>query len=76
VDVVAHQEELVDVVLVGRMHRHLGWRQREDQPPVTRIDRLVLEHVAEERAVSVRILAVDDDVSAMNHAPSVPPRAG
>src|SRR5215470_12991118 len=31
-DVVAHQEEFVYVVLVGRMHCYLGWREREDQP--------------------------------------------
>src|SRR5262249_26915802 len=67
-DVVAHQEELVYVVLVGRMHCYLGWRQREDQPAMTCIDRLVLQHVPEECSVSLRILAVDDDVSAVNHA--------
>src|SRR5262247_3503008 len=54
------------------MHCDLGWRQREDQPPVTGVDRLVLQHVAEERSVSLGILAVDDDVSAVNHAPSIP----
>src|SRR6266850_6955215 len=69
--VVAHQEELVYVVLVARMHCDLGWRQREDQPPVTSVDRLVLQYVAEERSVSLGILAVDDDVSAVNHPPSV-----
>src|SRR5262247_558201 len=30
-NVIAHQEEFVYVVLVGRMHCYLGWRQREDQ---------------------------------------------
>src|SRR5262249_46550457 len=54
------------------MHCDLGWRQREDQPPVTGVDRLVLQHVAEKRSVSLGVLAVDDDVSAVNHAPSVP----
>src|SRR6516165_5204341 len=57
------------------MHCDLGWRQREDQPPVTGVDRLVLQHVAEKRSVSLGVLAVDDDVSAVNHAPSVPWRA-
>ena len=62
----------MDVVLVGRMHRDLGGRQREDQPPVPRIDGLVLQHVAKKRAVSVGVLAVNDDVSAVNHPPNVP----
>ena len=62
----------MDVVLVGRVHRELGWRQREYQPPVTGIDRLVLQHVAEECSVSLGVLAVDDDVSTVNHLPSVP----
>src|SRR5215470_3733297 len=70
-DVVAHQEKFVHIVFVGRMHRHLAWRQREDQPTVASVDRLVLQHVAEERSVSLGILAVDDDVSAVNHAQSV-----
>jgi hypothetical protein len=43
-DVVAHQEEFVYFVLVGRMHCYLGWWEREDQPAMTCIDRLVLEH--------------------------------
>src|SRR5262245_57467285 len=54
------------------MHCDLGWRQREDQPPATGVDRLVLKHVAEKCSVSLGVLAVDDDVSAVNHAPSVP----
>src|SRR5215471_1399561 len=62
----------MQVVLVGRMHCDLGWRQREDQPAVTGVHRLVLQHVAEKRSVSLGVLAVDDDVSALNHAPSVP----
>src|SRR5215813_6196745 len=67
-DVVAHQEEFVYVILVGRMHCYLGWWEREDQPAMTCIDRLVLEHVCEECSVSLRIRAVDDDVSTVNHA--------
>src|SRR5215469_8886017 len=64
----SHQEEFVYVVLVGRMHCYLGWWEREDQPAMTCIDRLVLEHVSEECSVSLRIRAVDDDVSTVNHA--------
>jgi hypothetical protein len=72
VHVIAHQEEFVEVVLVGRMHCDLGWRQREDQPSVAGVDRLVLEHITEERSISLGVLAVDDDVSTVNHLPSVP----
>src|SRR5215470_923094 len=67
-DVVAHQEEFVYVVLVGRMHCYLGWWEREDQPAMTCIDRLVPEHVSEECSVNLRIRAVEDDVSTVNHA--------
>lgn len=67
VDVVAHQEELVFLVLVGRVHGDFGWRQREDQPPMTGVDLRILQHVAQECAVGLGILAVDDDVRAVNH---------
>jgi hypothetical protein len=37
-DVFAHQIELVNVVLLRRMHGHLGWRQPEDQPAIADVD--------------------------------------
>jgi hypothetical protein len=37
-DIVAHQLELVDVVLVGRMHGNFRWWQSKDQPPIANID--------------------------------------
>src|SRR6202044_1812681 len=67
VNVVAHQIKLVDVILLGGVHRHFcGW-QREDQPAVTGVGVAVLQNVAEEGAVGVGVLAVEDDVSSMDH---------
>jgi hypothetical protein len=59
-DVVAHQIELVHVVLVGRMHGHFRWRQSENQPSLAHVDVRECEHVAQERAVGTGIRAVDD----------------
>jgi hypothetical protein len=64
--VIAHQVELVNVVLVGRMHRNFGRRQRKDQPSVPGIYRTVPEHVAKERTVPRGVLAVDDDVRSLD----------
>ena len=44
------------------MERSFGRRQREDQPTVTRIDGLETENIAEEGAVGVGVLGVNDDV--------------
>lgn len=53
---------------VGRMNCSFRWRQSEDQPPVANIDRAKSEHVRKECAVGFRILAVEEDVRAENHA--------
>src|SRR5262249_20573414 len=68
-DVVAHQVELMDIVLVGGMHGHLGWRQAEDQPATADIDVRQLEHVTQECAIRVRLGAVDDRMGTDNHEP-------
>src|SRR5258708_37032214 len=65
--VVAHQVELVHVVLVGRVDRNFGRRKREDEPAVARVDRWILEHVAEETAVGPGDLAVHHDVEPRGH---------
>src|SRR5438132_11290734 len=46
------------------MHGDLSGRQREDQPAASDIDVPVFQDVAEERAVRLRVLAVDDGVGA------------
>jgi len=69
VNVVAHEVELVHVVRGGGVHSDLGGRQREDEPAVPGVCERVPENIAEERAVCLRVLAVDDDVRAVDHAP-------
>ena len=65
-DVGAHQEELVLVVL-PRMHRHLRRRQPENQPAFSDVDVRKLQHVAEEGPIGFGLLAVDDGVRAVQH---------
>ena len=66
-DIVAHEIELVHVVLVGRMHRNLRRRQSEDEPSVAHIDVRQLEHVAQESAVGIRVRAVDNRMRSDDH---------
>jgi hypothetical protein len=66
-DVVAHQKELVLVVLLRRVHRHLARRQAEDEPAAAGVDSGEAEHVAKECAIRVRIPAVDDRVGSRQH---------
>ena len=65
-DVLAQQVELVIVLLLGRVKRKLRGRKREDEPTATRIHRVEPQHVSEERAVCVGIVAVDQNVHAGN----------
>src|SRR6266851_9287775 len=68
--VVAHEVELVQVALLGRMKRGFRGRQRKDQPAVTCIDRGKFENIAKESAVAFRVLAVNDDMSSVDHRSS------
>ena len=63
-DVGAHQVELVPAVLIRRMNGYFRWRQSEDQPSVSDIDVRKAEDIAEERAIGLGVLAVDDRMSA------------
>src|SRR5215467_11137677 len=60
--VVADEEQFVQVVLVGGMKGGFGGRQREDEPAMTGVNGRKLENVPEERTVGIGILAVDDDM--------------
>src|ERR1700737_4975474 len=62
-EVVAHEVELVQVVLLGWMKRSFRSRQRKNEPAVTGVHRGKLENIAKESAVAFRVLAVNDDVS-------------
>jgi hypothetical protein len=71
-EVIAQEVKLVAAVFFGGMHGCFGWRQGEDKPSVTGVDVGKAEYVAEEVAICFRILAVDDDVCAKDHASSSP----
>ena len=63
----SHQVERLRTVLLGGMHRHFRRRQREDQPAVAGIDVREFENVAQEGAIGIGILAVNDDVCTVDH---------
>src|SRR5882762_2877079 len=65
--IVAHQIEFVDTVLLARVERGFCRRQRKDQPAMPRIHGLEAQDVAEKCAVRLSVFAVDNDVSARNH---------
>jgi hypothetical protein len=49
------------------VHCHFGWREGENQPPVTGIDGLESQCIAEKCPVRLGVLAVDNDMSTRNH---------
>jgi hypothetical protein len=65
--IVAHEIELVSSALVGGVDCGFGWRQREDQPPMTGVDGFEMENISEECSVCVCVFAVENDVSARDH---------
>src|SRR5208337_4953057 len=67
--IVAHEIEFVDTILIGRVECSFCRRQGEDQPAVTRINGFEAEDVAEKCAVRLGVLTVDNYVSARNHLP-------
>ena len=68
--VVAHQIEFVDTILIGRMECGLCRRQSEDQSAMTGIDGFEPKDVLEKCAVRLGVFTVDNYVSARNHLPS------
>jgi hypothetical protein len=66
-EIFTHEVEFRATVVLGRMKRGFCRRQSEDQPSVTGVDGREPKHIAKEDAVRLRILAVDDDMSARNH---------
>ena len=66
-DVVAHEVELVHVVLLGRVNGEFGRRQSEDEPASAHIDVAEPQDVAQKGAVCIRLGAVDDGVSTDDH---------
>src|SRR5262249_36822527 len=71
-DVVAHQIELVDVVILRGVDGHFCRRQTEDQPAFAHIDVRHPEHLAQKGAIGLRLLAVNDRMRSDDHGS--PPR--
>jgi hypothetical protein len=67
--IVTHEIQLMDIILIGRVERGLCRRQSEDQPATTRIHGFEPKDVAEKCAVSLDIFTVDNDMSPRNHSP-------
>jgi hypothetical protein len=65
--VVANEIELVWAVFIGGVERGLSGRECENEPAVAGIDGHESENVAEEGAVCVSVLCVDDYVSTRDH---------
>jgi len=63
-DVVAHQVELVHVVLLARVHGDLRRGQPEDQPSAADVEVREADHVAQKRAVGLRVGAVENRMGA------------
>jgi hypothetical protein len=68
--VIAHEVELMRPILSGGVEGGFGWGQSEDQPAMAGVDGFQSENIAEECAIRLGILAVDNDVSAGNHCSS------
>jgi len=67
--IVAHEIEFVDAILIGRVESGFCRRQGEDQPAMTRIHGFEPEDVTEKCAVRLGVFTVHNYVSARNHLP-------
>src|SRR6266851_1896371 len=69
--VVAHEVQLVQVALLGRMKRGFRGRQRKNEPATACVHRWEFENIAKESTVAFRVLAVNDDMSSGDHRSSL-----
>ena len=65
--VLAHQVELVAAVLLSRVDGNLRRRKSENQPPMPRVYPRKPENVFKEKAISLGILAVKNNMRSENH---------
>src|SRR5215212_9954313 len=66
-EIIAHQKQLVLILVVRWMNAELrGW-EREDEPALSGVHRSETQHIAEECADLVRILCIDECVNSSNH---------
>src|SRR5215469_1683397 len=68
--VVAQEIKFVCIMVLGRVESCFCRGQGKDQPAMPRIHRFETQNVAEERAVRLSVLTVNDYMSATNHFPS------
>jgi hypothetical protein len=68
--IVRHEIEFVDTILIGRVECYFCRRQGEDQPAMTRIHVFEPEDVAEKCAVHLGVFTVDNYMSAEIICPS------
>src|SRR5437899_12939043 len=69
--IVGHEIEFVDTILIGRVECGFCRRQGEDQPAMTRIHGFEPKDVAEKCAVRLGVFTVDNYVIARNHLSSL-----
>src|SRR5215475_10867235 len=68
-DIVTHQVDLMPAVLLGWMYSDFRGRKCKDQPAATGIHVGETQHVAQEGAIRIGVLAVDDGMRATDHRP-------
>jgi len=66
--VVAHEEKLVLVVLLGIVKCCLNWRHGKNQPAVASINARKLEHIPKKGPIGFGILGIDNDVRSIDQA--------
>lgn len=67
-EIVAHQEKFVLVVLFGVMERSFRGRHGKDQPTVAGVHARKLQHIAEKDPVGFGVFGIDDDVCPIDQA--------
>lgn len=67
VEVIAHQEKLMLIVLFRVVERSLELRHGKNQPAVAVIHGGKLQDIAKEGAVSFRVLGVDDNMRTVDY---------
>jgi hypothetical protein len=67
--IVAHEIEFVSATIIGRVDCGFCRRQGEDQPAMTGIHGSETEDITKKCAVRLRVLTVDNYVSARDHLP-------
>jgi hypothetical protein len=66
-DVIAHQVQLMDIIVFCRMDGKFRGRQAEDQPTFSGIDPCQAKYISQEGSIRLRIRTIDEHVSADDH---------